>query len=386
MCKLRTCEHLLAARRWHVAFPSGPRPALDGDLMRPSYSFTLQAVMCIVGFAPAGTAAEHPVAAVIETTLATAPGHIRQFAFDGDAESYFASEGNAGSADHFTLVLDKPVAVKSIVVTTGKPRGGDQLDAGALEVSADGQKFGRQASFSHGEARARLDGKQVKMIRIKPTSDLKHPLAIREIQLESEPPVAVFKYPVEIFVNVSDAPELKDWAQKAARICERQYPLICTDLASDGFKPRNEIQMTLSKGYDGVAATGGGRITGSVKYFKAHPDDLGAIVDETVNVVQCYEGQGNPDWLVEGIADYERFFKYEPGNLGPINPRRARYDGSYRVTAAFLAYLTEKHDKEIVRKLNAAMRQGKYKAELFKELTGKSVEELNEEWRASLNK
>lgn len=144
--------------------------------------------------------------------------------------------------------------------------------------------------------------------------------------------------------------------------------------------------MTLSKGYNGVAATGGGRITGSVKYFKAHPDDFGAMVHETVHVVQSYRGRGNPGWLVEGIADYERFFKYEPGKLGPLNPNRARYDDSYRVTAAFLAYVTEKHDKETVRKLNAAMREGKYTEELFKGLTGKSVKELNEEWRASLKK
>ena len=54
------------------------------------------------------------------------------------------------------------------------------------------------------------------------------------------------------------------------------------------------------------------------------------------------------------------------------------------MTAAFLAYLTEKHDKEIVRKLNAAMRAGRYTEHLFKERTGKSVKELDEEWRASL--
>jgi hypothetical protein len=179
---------------------------------------------------------------------------------------------------------------------------------------------------------------------------------------------------------------MKEWAEKAARICERQYPLICADLPSDGFKPRTEIRMTLSKDYNGVAATGGGRITGSVKYFKAHPDDFGAMVHETVHVVQSYGYRGNPGWLVEGVADYERFFKYEPGKIGPLNPRRARYDGSYRVTAAFLAYLTEKHDKEIVRKLNAAMRAGKYKEELFQEITGKPLKELDEEWRAALNK
>jgi hypothetical protein len=357
--------------------------------LRQSLPIVLAAILFVPARAPAAPGpnpVDPPVSAAIETTLTTAPGQLRQFAFDSDPDSYFVSQEDAGSADHFTLVLDKPVAVTSIAVTTGKPRGGDLLDAGVVEVSADGRKFEQLATFTDGVARARPGGGSVKAIRIKPARELKHPLAIREIALESRPVVAVFKYPVEVFVDVSDAPEMKDWAEKAARICERQYPLICEDLKSDGFKPRQEIRMTLTKSYNGVAATGGGRITGSVKYFKAHPDDFGAMVHETVHCVQSYRGRGNPGWLVEGIADYERFFKYEPGKLGPINPNRARYDGSYRVSAAFLAYLSEKYDKEIVRKLNAALREGKYSEELFKRLTGKTVTELDEEWRASLKK
>ena len=131
---------------------------------------------------------------------------------------------------------------------------------------------------------------------------------------------------------------------------------------------------------------GGGRITGSTKFFKAHPDDLGAMIHETVHVIQRYRSRNNPGWLVEGVADYVRFFKYEPGKIGPINAQTARYNGSYRVTARFLAYVAEKYDKDLVLKLNKAMREGTYKEELFKELTGKTVQELDEEWRASLKK
>src|SRR5262249_33755659 len=159
-------------------------------------------------------------------------------------------------------------------------------------------------------------------------------------------------------------------------------PMICEELKSDGFKPRTVVTMTLRKDYDGVAATGGGRITGSASYFKSHPDDFGAMVHETVHVVQAYRGRGNPGWLVEGIADYVRFFKYEPGKLAKLKPERAKYDGSYRVTAAFLAFASDKYDQELVRKVNARMREGKYSDEVFKELTGKTLKELEEEWKA----
>ena len=107
------------------------------------------------------------------------------------------------------------------------------------------------------------------------------------------------------------------------------------------------------------------------------------MVHETAHVVQHYNGRGNPGWLVEGVSDYIRFFKFEPGKIGRINPA-AHFNGSYRVTAAFLAYVTEKYDKQLVLKLNKVMREGRYKKEIFQELTGKSLEDLDKEWTASL--
>jgi hypothetical protein len=381
-------------------------------------SLRFLAAALLLGLPAAAPAA--PVAATVETTLTSTAGQIRQFAFDGDPDTYFASQQDAGSADHFTLVFDRPVALKCLAVTTGKPEGGDALDAGTLEVSADGEKFEQVARFAEKVALRLPAGTQARAVRIRPAAELKHPLAVREVVVGSDPAVAVFKYPVEVVVNVDDAPEMMDWAERAARICERQYPMICEELTGPGFKPRHVILMTLRRRYNGVAATGGGRITGSVRYFKSHPDDFGAMVHETVHVVQGYGYGGNPGWLVEGIADYIRFFKYEPGKArlavaagtvalasapagqGPLltlpallpgpppgTPRptradRARYDGSYRVTAAFLAFVTEKYDRALVRKLNAAMREGNYNEEIFKDLTGKTVRELDEEWRATL--
>ena len=157
-------------------------------------------------------------------------------------------------------------------------------------------------------------------------------------------------------------------------------------MASEGFSPPTQIRMSLKSDYKGVAAAGGGRITGSVAYFKSHPDDIGAMVHETAHCVQNYRARGLPGWLVEGIADYVRFWKYEPGKAGRLQPERAKYDASYRTTAAFLAFVSEKYDPKAVNKLNALLRENKYDVGVWKTLTGKSVEELNQEWRQSLVK
>jgi hypothetical protein len=324
-----------------------------------------------------------PVAATIETTMTTHDRQIRQFALDGDEATYFAAENGPSADDHFTIVFDKPVTVTSVGVTTGRPDGSQELLGGSLEESADGRAFRKLASFAEGKASGGRVPEPVRAIRIKPgTSDT--PVAIREVTIASDPPVSVFKYPVEFVVDVSDAPELRDWAEKAARTCERAYPMINEELRSEGFKPPHVIRLTLSKTYRGVAGTSRDRITGSVEYFAKHPADVGAMVHETVHVIQAYRRRNNPGWLVEGISDYIRFFKFEPGKIGRINPKTAHYNRSYRVSAAFLAYLVEKYDRDVVRKLNAAIREGRYDDNLIQQITGKPQGELDDEWRATL--
>src|SRR4051812_42653979 len=135
------------------------------------------------------------IAAVVETSLKTefakkggkqeSVGHIRQFAFDGDPNTYFASATNPTEKDHFTLTFDKAVSVKSITVTTGRPKGEDKLAAGSLEVSADGKKFESLTKFKDGIAKAEPKAKQIKAIRIKPEGDQKNPLVIQEFKVES---------------------------------------------------------------------------------------------------------------------------------------------------------------------------------------------------------
>jgi hypothetical protein len=360
-------------------------------MLRRLYLIFSTFVLCatawtVVGAEPDMNSRKKPVGGSIETTLSTAPRQIRQFAFDGNPSSYFCSAQKPTAADHFTLVFDEPVVVNSLAVITGQSDGSNALDAGTVEMSDDGKTFDDRGSFSAGMAIAMPGTRPIRAIRIRPSQALAHPLAIRELAIDTEPPVSVFEYPVEFIIDVADAPEIKDWAEKVVRVCEKWYPMINEELRSDGYKPPTLVTMALKNSYRGVAAAGGGRIVGSVKYFKAHPDDIGAMVHETTHIVQHYRSRNNPSWLVEGVSDYVRFFKYEPGKLGRIDRDRAHYNASYRTTAAFLAYVSDKYDKTLVKKLNAMMREGKYTKDAFKQLTGKTETELDDEWRATLAK
>ncbi len=346
-----------------------------------------QRLVLIFAFASSianGARGDESVAASVASSLPTASAQIRQFAFDGDDSTFFASEAHPKADAHFTLTFERPVAVRSASARSGRADGSDRLDSGVLEGSEDGSNFFELAKFSDGTAKAEAAGKKLKAIRVRATAEQPHPLALRELAVEGDEPVGRFRYPVEFAVDVADAPEMKAWAEDVARLCEVWYPRINDALRSDGYRPPTQITMALKKDYGGVAEAGNDRIKGSVKYFQEHPADKGAMIHETVHLVQHYRSRSNPGWLVEGVADYFRFFVFEPGKAGRLNPDRARYNASYRITAAFLDFVARTYDKELILKLNRQMRAGKYRAELFQELTGKTLPELETEWRASI--
>ena len=207
----------------------------------------------------------------------------------------------------------------------------------------------------------------------------------------------------EITINTADAPDLKDWAQqKLAPVLAEWYPKLAATLSSDGFEAPKQFSVTIKPG-SGVAATGGTRVTANSNWLKRelNGEAIGALLHEEVHVIQQYgrARRNNPDakrapgWLVEGIPDYLRWFKYEPQSHGAdliwLQGRRNQalnYDGMYRISANFLDYVVETYGKEknLITKVNAACREGKYTDDLWKELTGKPLVELNDEWKAAV--
>ena len=209
-----------------------------------------------------------------------------------------------------------------------------------------------------------------------------HPPAPEPPRLPPDVLTVADKY--EIVFDLSQAPELKEWVDaKLKPVCARWYPLIVEMLPSDGYTAPDRFTIVFHSDMRGVANASGRRINCAVPWFKRNLEGeaVGAVVHEMVHIVQQYRrgrgGNRNPGWMVEGLADYIRWFLYEPEDKRPRpNPQRAKYTDSYRTTAAFLAYVTHSHDKEIIKKFNAAMREGKYSEDLWKEYTGKTADEL----------
>ncbi len=204
-----------------------------------------------------------------------------------------------------------------------------------------------------------------------------------------------------ITIETTEAPDLTEWAhEELAPVVREWYPKLVTMLASEGYEAPTRVSIIFSASMRGVAATGGSRVRCAASWFRRElqGEARGAVVHELVHVVQNYgiarrtnpNRTRTPGWVVEGIADYIRWFLYEPHTHGADitsrNISRARYDANYRISGNFMNWVTETYDKDLVRKLNAAARQGNYTEDLWKEFTGRTVQELGDEWKASLEK
>lgn len=199
-------------------------------------------------------------------------------------------------------------------------------------------------------------------------------------------------------VDATLAPDLMPWTEKELMpVVFEWYPKIAKMLPSSGYREADKILMEYRNDMEGTPAYAAGtRVALNVEFFRGQMQNeaRGAVVHELVHVVQDYwrgrrgnrEAKPTPSWVTEGIADYIRWFLYEPQSKGAEiterNFEKANYDSSYRVTGNFLNWVIAKHDKDIVRKLNEAAREARYSEDFWKQRTGKTVEELGAAWKA----
>ena len=197
-------------------------------------------------------------------------------------------------------------------------------------------------------------------------------------------------------IDATDAPDLAEWAeQKLIPVVREWYPKMSAMLASDGYTPPKEVMLQFKNGINVPAFASANQITLNAPWFRKElqREARGCVVHELVHVVQNYGRAGvrnpraarNPGWIVEGIPDYIRWFLYEPQSKGAEitarNWEKVKYDDSYRTSANFLDWVTRTHPRDVILKLNAACREGKYSADLWKDWTGLTLEELGAAWK-----
>ncbi len=188
-----------------------------------------------------------------------------------------------------------------------------------------------------------------------------------------------------IVVNTKEAPETKAWADTAAGIMRAWYPTVRSLLATKGARVPRELRLTIKPKIGPPAYCSGDEITVKAEWVKDHPDDLGIVIHEMAHAIQSYPGfKGKPGWLVEGIADYIRWWRYEPGPPHQrIDPAKSNYTDAYRTTAYWLAWVEHKYDRRLVPMLDGEMRNRRDPMPVFQKLTGKDADTLWKEFLAT---
>ena len=219
--------------------------------------------------------------------------------------------------------------------------------------------------------------------------------AIEILKEEATPPFSIQTSDGKSTINIDtyDAPELTDWADHTlAPVLASWYPQIVAMLPSDGFSAPSNIDINIGP-IDGVAYTSDSHISVSSSWctHQMKGEAIGSVVHELVHVAQQYHGRV-PGWLTEGLADYIRWYKYEPQSHGAdlawmrkqkkgFNPH---YDAGYRSTANFLDWVTQQYGPNIISQVNAAARNRSYNADFWKVHTGKTLEQLGDQWKENV--
>ncbi|GGB32618.1 hypothetical protein GCM10011409_07530 [Lentibacillus populi] len=163
------------------------------------------------------------------------------------------------------------------------------------------------------------------------------------------------------------------------------YPKLVKKYAINPWEHSRKVTLEFDPEYDGVAYADNGKIVVSTNWILENPDDVALFTHELTHLAQAYPTYNDQTvWITEGIADYARYV-YGPHNGNWRLPEEVKdtdnYDSGYRVTARFLLWITQNKNHFAVDIINRALQYDIFDLRLFKTITGKSVEDLWEEYR-----
>jgi hypothetical protein len=189
-------------------------------------------------------------------------------------------------------------------------------------------------------------------------------------------------HPLSIVVDADEAPDLAMAGEEIRRRAQSWWRIINEELASPGYRPPATVTLRFTKSLpDGIA----GRAVGAVielnaPYVAAHPISAypqfyNFAGHELTHVVQNYPKHVH--WLVEGIADWMRYYVLFPQDHERFfNPSAGDYTHGYQPAAALLDYIERVHGVGSVKRLNAAMRDGDDGELVLAQIAGQSLDEV----------
>ena len=206
--------------------------------------------------------------------------------------------------------------------------------------------------------------------------------SVAAARAQPETPLLVFAYGRRF--GERERAALEAWSGVLARLADGWWRAITTTLASPGFTPARQITIMFADiPLKGVPAmTQEATITVDANGLLARlrdPDALAMVAHEMVHVDQRYPHAAG--WLVEGIADYMRYYVLIPDDPArAFRPAGATWHDGYQASAGLLDWIEQAHPGTVTR-LNAVLRAGGDGQAMLREAAGMT---LAEAWTAYL--
>ncbi|MBV9085582.1 MAG: DUF4157 domain-containing protein [Acidobacteriaceae bacterium] len=214
----------------------------------------------------------------------------------------------------------------------------------------------------------------------------------------------------EVIVDASRAPDAQPYVAPVKALLNEWYPKINVLLFGERHRlPFNKIEVIFESNMDsrqprnplaGASAyTKGNVIHVDFGYLRRMRSDYrGLFIHELTHVNQHYKRVEGDGWLVEGIASYVRH-KYFDKDIEPAlrlqSDGKARgypltsaqltadgYKFGYTIASAFLFWLEQQKDPNIVLSLNEALSKGRYSDKVFLKRCGAPLPQLWSEFLA----
>jgi hypothetical protein len=304
----------------------------------------------------------------------------------------YACDPDAGGTDYSVEVGQQRVIAKT--TATGEAGGWPQFNSECI----GSVRLDRPADIDLIVRPLKKTGRETMHLRSVVLKAVTAEQVATRMKSASPVPLAGSKNGPTICVDVSELPDLEEWAFGAREYCRKWYAPLDELLHTDGFTSPRVFGMRVIKDPRSIGYNDNGGVINITAFTTAGntivifhtwalPNDYGMEIHEMTHVLQKYPK--NVFWVVEGISDYIRYYVVEPGSkAAAFNPTTAHYRDGYQAASAFFNWMEKKYGHgphgSVISTLNNALRQGTFRLELFKEVTGKDVDELWDEFRQIL--
>lgn len=184
--------------------------------------------------------------------------------------------------------------------------------------------------------------------------------------------------PLTIDLDLAAAPQLQAYGEEMRRRAFGWWTIINDALSFPGYSPTKRIIFRFSNDMPSTLAglAQGHLILMNAPYITAHPTYFNYAAHEMVHIYQAYP-LGTPKWLLEGIADYVRYYVLFPQDRErDYNAVNAYYTDGYQKGAALLDWVERTHGVGSVRQLNATLHRGADGEALLERMTGMRLSQI----------